>query len=102
MIAYKLFHLRKDGSLGSLFVNRCARLPIGEWLRADLFPTKGFAVREGWHTLRNPVAPHLKNKLDRVWYKVEIGGWQQFFRPESQGGEWYLARWMRILESVEL
>lgn len=97
MIAYKLFRMRRDGTIGSLYINRKARLPVDEWLRSDLHPTKGFAVREGWHVLAKPVAPHLKPMSDRVWYKVQIRDWSTFFRPANQGGQWYLAKWMRII-----
>jgi hypothetical protein len=97
MIAYKLFIVRKDGTLGSLFINRRARLPIGRWLKADLHPTGGYAVRKGWHVLRNPNAPHLKPMPNRVWYAVEIENFTQFERPANQGGVWYLAERMKIL-----
>jgi hypothetical protein len=69
-------------------------------MRSEMIPKKGFAIREGWHVLREPKAPHLKKTPDRVWYKVEIRNWGTFFRPESQGGEWYLAKWMRIIEPL--
>jgi len=41
MIAYKLMRLRKDGTLGSLFINKKKVYPIGEWLEAEFIPTKG-------------------------------------------------------------
>lgn len=44
MIAYKLFRVRKDCSIGSLFVNRCARLGLNEWMKAEPRRTKGFAI----------------------------------------------------------
>lgn len=40
MIAYKLFRLRKDGTLGSLFVNRRAVLPPG-YVSAGLHASDG-------------------------------------------------------------
>jgi len=67
MIAYKLFRMRKDGSLGP------------------------------WHTLLQPVAPHLSEK-NRVWCKVEIEDFEYFTRPVNQGGRWALANRMRVLE----
>lgn len=73
MIAYKLFRVRKDGSIGSLFINRRARLPVREWLQAQNVPTKGFKVREGWHCCPRPKAPHLSMK-DRKWFMVEMRG----------------------------
>jgi hypothetical protein len=48
-IAYKLFRVRKDGTLGPLFINRPQRVPVGKALVAEDHPTKGFAFRPGWH-----------------------------------------------------
>jgi len=47
MIAYKLFRQRKDGTLGSLFINKRNIIPVNKWLNAESFPTKGYAVRPG-------------------------------------------------------
>ena len=87
----------KDGTLSSLFIGQRNRLPIGKWLKSECIPTKGFAVRPGWHCTANPVAPHLSMK-NRVWVKVEIKNYEEFMRPESQGGLWLLANDMKILE----
>jgi hypothetical protein len=97
--AYKLLRLRKDGSLGPLFINARLRVPVGVWLRAESHPTKGFAVRPGWHCTSEPVAPHLSKK-GRVWCKVEITGVTPFHRPAAQGGLWFLARRMRVIEVI--
>lgn len=49
MTAYKRFHLRSDGTLGSLFVNRRAVLPVGAWLDAETtHPHPGLAHRPAW------------------------------------------------------
>jgi len=96
MLGYKLMRRRKDGSLGPLFINRKQRIPIGEWLAAEDHPTKGYAHRPGWHVLRKMEAPHLSMK-DRVWSRVECSDYENFERPDSQGGEWVLAKWMRVL-----
>lgn len=96
MIGYKLFSLRKNGTLGSLFIHRRQVLPLGRWLRAECFPTKGFAVRTGWHVTPAPHAPHLSMK-GRVWAEVELRDWSRLPRPACQGGVWLLARWMRIV-----
>ena len=64
MIAYKLFKVRKDGSIGSLFINQKDRLQINTWLEAKPHRTKGFAFRPGWHALFSPSAPHLSKKVD--------------------------------------
>ena len=48
MIAYKLLRVRKDGTLGPLFVERSRVLPVGKYLgaRMDLQP-KALATRPG-------------------------------------------------------
>lgn len=94
--AYKLLRLRKDGTLGPLFINKKQVIPIGEWLPAEDHPTKGYAFRPGWHAARAPVAPHLSTK-GRVWARVEVKDAQELKRPESQGGVWLLAKWMRVI-----
>ena len=105
MIAYKLFSMRRDGTLGPLFINRTQRIETGKWLEAEAHQTKGFAFRPGWHCCFKPVAPHLaiapRNALRRVWVKVEIEDYCTYARPESQGGEWVLANRMRVLEIME-
>ena len=101
MIAYKLFNQRKDGSIGPLFINASQRIPTGRWLpaRHDL-SKKGFAYRPGWHCTNKPVAPHL-SEAGRVWMMVEIEDYQDFQRPEHQGGMWYLANQMKVIGPVE-
>ncbi len=98
-IVYKLFRVRKDGTLGSLFLNAPARLKQGVWLRSKKHPKKGFKVRNGWHTLGVPRAPHLSNR-GRAWYKVVIRDFETLKRPKCHGDKWYLAREMKILEKV--
>lgn len=100
MIVYKLFKLRKDGTLGPLFINASMRVPIGLWLPAEDHPTKGFAHRPGWHATLKPFAPHLKDGPDsgRVWCLCEAEGVTLYDRPESQGGTWVLAQRIRVLE----
>ena len=97
MKAYKLMRLRKDGTLGSLFINRKKILPIGEWLEYEDYPTKGYAHRPGWHCTFEPYAPHLK--LDgRVWVEVEVNDIEIYARPQNQGGKWILAKWMKVIK----
>ena len=93
--AYKLLRVRADGSLGPLFIHKCQVIPIGKWLRAGDFPTKGYARRPGWHVAPRPVAPHLTMK-GRVWCKVSIWDYTTLKRPERQGGTWWLAKWMCV------
>lgn len=96
MKAYKLMRLRKNGTLGSLFINARFVYPIGEWLTAECFPTKGFAVRQGWHCTFEKNAPHLSTK-GRAWVEVEVENFTTYNRPESQGGKWILAERMKII-----
>jgi len=102
MKAYKLFHLRKDGTLGSLFIGRKRALPLDVWLIAQSIKTKGYAYRPGWHCTHAPEAPHLKKEPvghNRVWCEVEIrDNINTFKRPKSQGGVWFTAQEMRIVE----
>ena len=95
MTAYKLFRLRKDGTIGPLFINRKQVIPLGEWLPAEDHPTKGYAHRPGWHTTSKPYAPHLSMR-DRIWMEVEIGGYTPIKRPKSQGGIWFLSTWIKV------
>lgn len=99
-IAYKLLRLRRDGSITPLFINKTQVIPLNKWLTAECHPTKGFAVRPGWHCTSEPVAPHLSMK-GRVWCKVEITGFTEFQRPKQQGGLWWIAKRMRIIEVMQ-
>jgi len=97
IIAYKLLRRRANGTLGPLFIDRKLVIEPGEVYWAQTVPTKGFAVRHGFHCTSKPVAPHLSPK-GRVWCKVEISGITPYARPEAQGGLWYTADRMRVLE----
>jgi hypothetical protein len=96
VIAYKLFRVRKDGTIGPLFINRRQRITEGVWMKAGDHPTKGYAHRPGWHCCTSPHAPHLSEK-GREWYVVEIEDFQEFERPKSQGGKWLLAKKLKII-----
>ena len=101
MIAYKLLRVRKDKSLGPLFINRRQRIPVGKWLVAKPHRTPGYAFRPGWHCCSKPVAPHLSKK-GRRWYKIDIGmmHYEEHRRPQSQGGMWYVAEFMKVIGPV--
>ena len=99
MKAYKLLKQRKDGSLGSLFVDASRKLPMGEWMPAINHKPKALKERKGWHCLLSPHAPHLSEK-GRVWALVEVSDFASIKRPESQGGEWLLANRMRIIKTI--
>ena len=47
MIGYKLFKLRKDGTLGPLFINRKQQLAVGQTYYSEAHRTKGYAFRPG-------------------------------------------------------
>jgi len=95
-IAYKLFRKLKSGEVTPLFINKTARLPIGEWMKAESHRTKGFAYRPQWHCTGKPVAPHLTEK-GRVWMKIEMKDFEVYARPEHQGGKWFLADNIKII-----
>ena len=98
VMGWKLFRRRKNGTLGPLFINRRLVITVGYWHEAEDHKTSGYAHRPGWHACLNPIAPHLKQGGDRVWCRVELQGCQLYKRPESQGGEWVLAKRMRVVE----
>lgn len=95
MKAYKLFRLRKNGSLSPLFINKKQLLPISEWIPAEPHPTKGFKFRPYWHCMSAKLAPHLSKK-NRIWCEIEIKDYHTIERPKKQGGLWYLAKWLKI------
>lgn len=97
MIAWKLFRQMKNGDIAPLFINKKLRLKKDVWYPAEAHRTKGFAFRPGWHVTAQPVAPHLSEK-GRVWKRVEIEDFTEIVRPVQQGGIWYLANRMRVLE----
>ena len=97
MVVYKLFRLKKNGDITSLFINKKVALPYGVWLDAESHPTKGYAFRPKWHCTEKPNAPHLSEK-GRIWVKVEIDDYSEMKRPSSQGGKWFLAGRIKLIE----
>jgi len=97
MIAYKLFRVLKNGDITPLFINKKYRLPIDEWLEAESHPTKGYKYRPRWHCTSQPYAPHLTEK-GRKWYEIEMEDYEEFQRPNSQGGLWFLANKIKIIK----
>lgn len=104
MKAYKLIRKLKDDKYYPLFIGKTKEYVFGEWLEAECLPTKGFAVRKGFHCCFKPYAPHLKLKLasgeQRVWVECEVEDWNSYDRPESQGGSWILAQKMKLIKEV--
>lgn len=99
MIAYKLFRETKSGERKSLFINKTQHYIKDHWYEAKEYPTNGYKVRKGFHCLAKPNAPHLSMK-GRAWYFVEIIDFKMMKRPDSQGGVWYIAQYMRILDKL--
>lgn len=99
MKVFKLFRKLKDGSLSPLFINKKLRLPINEWLEAELCPTKGYSVRKGWHCTLKKEAKHLSEK-NRVWCLVEVEDFEYHKRPKNQGGTWIIAQKIKILKEL--
>ena len=97
MIGYKLFRLRRDGTLGPLFINRKQRIEVGVEYIAESHPTKGFAIRPGWHICSTKSAPHL-SKQNRVWCKVSFEDYEEHVRPINQGGLWFTANKMTVVD----
>src|ERR1035437_5538614 len=97
MIAYKLCRQLKNGNITSLFINKKVPLLFNQRLVAECHPTKGFKERPFWHCTSTPIAPHLSMK-GRVWIKVEIGDFEVYERPNSQGGLWFLAKKIKLIE----
>ena len=107
--AYKLMRIKKDGQVYPLFIDKKTPTKFNTILEAECHPTKGFAVRKGWHCCFTPYAPHLKEKLakgeQRVWVEVKVADYTTYDRPESQGGAWILADRMiaeRVLTHEEV
>lgn len=100
MKAYKLFRVRKDNSLGPLFINRKQRISLHTILEAEDHPTPGYAHRPGWHCCTSPSAPHLSSR-NRRWFEVRITNYKEIQRPIHQGGTWYLAKQMEVIRPYE-
>lgn len=94
----------KNGKDYPLFIGKTTEYVFGEWLEAECIPTKGFAVRKGFHCCFKPYAPHLKTDLasgeHRVWVECEVEDWESYDRPESQGGSWILAQRIKVVREI--
>ena len=100
MIAYKLLKVRKNNTVGPLFINRKLIIPINTWLQAESHPTNGYTYRPFWHCTSQPIAPHL-SEVGRKWFVVEIKDYHKMIRPKSQGGIWYLANKIKIVKELK-
>lgn len=98
--AHKLLRVRRDGSLGPLFIDKRLRIPVGRWLVAKPKRTKGYAFRPGWHAVSDRrTVKHLRQGGDRLWFLVELRGARAEVRPRGQG-TWYVARKMRVVRAL--
>ena len=82
-IGYKLFEQDTKGNLYALFIDKKTVMPMDTWMLAGNYPTKGFAVRPGFHIGEGiPSAPWLMSHdgtyksqrstyWKRVWAEVE-------------------------------
>lgn len=106
MKAYKLLRKLHDVQLYPLFIHKTYPTQFGVWMPAECYPTKGFAIRKGWHCCFAPLAPHLSIKLangeQRVWVECEVDDWATYNRPESQGGAWILAQRMKVVRELTM
>lgn len=79
---FKLFEMDNKGNLHALFIDKHTIMPINSWMKAGIFPTKGFSVRPGFHIGKICSAPWLMSadatyksqrskKWKRVWAEVE-------------------------------
>ena len=103
MECYKLVKLRKDGTIGSLFIGASRKYQLGEWYEAEELPKKGFSPRKGWHGFLSKESHHLTEK-GRTWALCEVEDFVIMERPSSQGGNWVLAnkiQFCKILEGEE-
>lgn len=114
MVVYKKVRQLSDGNYYPLFIDKKKKFEFGEWMKAEFHPTKGFAPRSingidndnpigGWHCCYQPLAPHISDELKsgekRVWMMCEAkGDMKSYNRPESQGGSWMLAEYLRPIK----
>jgi hypothetical protein len=94
--AFKLLRMRRNGTIGPLFINRKQVIQLGVWMDAEDHHRKGYAHRPGWHVTLTACAPHLSMK-GRVWMRVEVEDFVELKRPASQGGVWLLAQKMKVV-----
>ena len=76
---YKLFEQDPIGNLYPLFIGKNEVMPIGEWIKAKILPTKGFSVRPGLHLGEICSAPWLmsadgtyKSQRSKYWKRVWV------------------------------
>ena len=112
MKVYKLVRKLKNGSLKPLFIGKKQPFVIGQKMKCEFLPTKGFAPRSvddnnsgGWHCCFTCYAAHLSEKLatgeQRVWIECEADGKSKTYkRSLNQGGDWILVENLTPLRIV--
>lgn len=129
MKAYKLFRTlkTKPGQIFPLFIGKTKATPVNQWIDAEMIPTKGFAIRPGWHAGVLPIAPHLRSKNNkrqtgRVWCEIKVSdsidyqpiadtsktrdirgslpsdGYYRFKTNKMQGGAWIIAGSIKVVK----
>ena len=78
---FKCFEQDKFGNLYALFIDKNTKMPVGEWLQAEIVPTRGFSVRPGFHVGQIADCPWIKgyNGSDVGCYKGRRKGWKRVF-----------------------
>lgn len=99
MICYKLFRLKANGKLTSLFINKKQEYEIGQVYYAENHITRGYKERPYFHCVATPKANHLIMK-NRVWCEVEVTDPIFIKRPLNQGGMWILASSIKIIKTL--
>lgn len=82
-VGFKLFEQDSRGNLYALFIDKKTVMPVGEWLKAENHPTKGFSNRPGYHIGEGiPSAPWLmsfdgayKSQRSKYWKRVWAEVW---------------------------
>ena len=76
-IGYKLFEMDEKNNLYPLFIDKKTVYPVGEWIKAENHPTKGYAARPGLHVGQICSAPWLmsadgtyKSQRSKYWKRV--------------------------------
>lgn len=74
---FKLFEMDTMGSLHPLFIDKKTVYPVGKWIKAGNFPTKGYSARPGLHVGQICSAPWLmsadgtyKSQRSKYWKRV--------------------------------
>lgn len=93
--AFKVFKRRKDGTLGSLFVDCRRRIAVGKWIEAkDAFRPTWLSFLPGWHSHADfsKAKALLKAADNRVMYEVLV---KDIVREFPNGR--VVSRWIKLV-----